>query len=204
MGRGRFDSAVQISGTKVAPQARDLNRGPRLPSANSRQLTISTLALAALACGLPRDPEGTLDRVRGGTLRVGFVVDTPWVAEAGQGAGGIEGAIATQLARSVGAGIAWRHGSETPLLTALHDGELDLVIAGLTAESPWTAKVAFTKPYYVDTVVVRGERKAIPHVLALRPGENAWHVHVERLLKSRERELAQMRHTVSGPITSGR
>ena len=157
-------------------------------------LLLSTLTLAA--CGLPRDPEGTLDRVRGGTLRVGFVVDTPWVTEAGQGAGGIEGAIAAELAHTLGARIAWTHASETPLLTALHDGDLDLVIAGLTKASPWAAKASFTRPYYVDTATVHGKRTEIPHVVAVRPGENAWQVHVERVLEARKRELAAMRHAV--------
>jgi len=159
-----------------------------------RSLLLSTLILAA--CGLPRDPEGTLERVRGGTLRVGFVVDTPWVTEAGQGAGGIEGAIVTELARGLGARIAWTHASETPLLTALHDGDLDLVIAGLTKSSPWAAKASFTRPYYVDTTIVHGERMEIPHVVAVRPGENAWQVHVERVLEARKSELAAMRHAV--------
>jgi ABC-type amino acid transport substrate-binding protein len=157
-----------------------------------RLLLLSMLAVAA-ACGLPRDPEGTLDRVRGGTLRVGFVVDTPWVTEAGQGAGGIEGAIAAELARGLGARIAWTHASETPLLTALHDGDLDLVIAGLTKDSPWAANASFTRPYYVDTTMVHGEQREVPHVVAVRPGENAWQVHVERLLESRKSELAAMR-----------
>jgi polar amino acid transport system substrate-binding protein len=158
-------------------------------------LLLSTLTLAA--CGLPRDPEGTLDRVRGGTLRVGFVVDTPWVTEAGQGAGGIEGAIAAELARTLGARIAWTHASETPLLTALHDGDLDLVIAGLTKDSPWAAKASFTRPYYVDTATVHGKRTEVPHVVAVRPGENAWQVHVERVLESRKAELAAIRHAVA-------
>jgi polar amino acid transport system substrate-binding protein len=157
-----------------------------------------TLALAlAEACGLPRDPQGTLDRVRGGTLRVGFVVDTPWVTAAGTGAGGIEGAIAAELARGLGARIAWTAGSETPLLTALHDGDLDLVVAGLTKESPWVAKVSLTRPYYVDTTTVHGKRVEEPHVVALRAGENAWQVHVERLLEARKSELATLRHTVA-------
>lgn len=161
-----------------------------------RSLLVSTLSLAA-ACGLPRDPEGTLDRVRGGTLRVGFVVDTPWVTEAGQGAGGIEGAIAAELARGLGARIAWTHASETPLLTALHDGDLDLVIAGLTKDSPWAAKASFTRAYYVDTTMVHGERREEPHVVAVRPGENAWQVHVERVLEAHRGELAAMRHGVA-------
>jgi polar amino acid transport system substrate-binding protein len=161
-----------------------------------RPLLTSTLLLA-VACGLPRDPEGTLDRLRGGTLRVGFVVDTPWVTEAGHGAGGIEGAIAAELARGLGARIAWTHASETPLLIALHDGDLDLVIAGLTRDSPWAAKASFTRPYYVDTTTVHGERTEVPHVVAVRPGENAWQAHVERVLEARKGELAAMRRAVA-------
>src|SRR3712207_7643050 len=38
----------------------------------------SLLALVAAACDLPRDPEGTLQRVRGGTMRVGVVERRPW------------------------------------------------------------------------------------------------------------------------------
>jgi polar amino acid transport system substrate-binding protein len=161
-----------------------------------RSLLISTLSLAT-ACGLPRDPEGTLDRVRGGTIRVGFVVDTPWVTAAGDGADGIEGAIAAELARGLGARIAWSHGAETPLLEALHGGDLDLVIAGLTKDSPWASRVSLTRPYFVDTIIVRGERTEVPHVVAVPPGENAWQVHVERVLESRKRELASMRHAVA-------
>lgn len=163
-----------------------------LPSV--RYLTFALLA--GVACGLPRDPAGTLDRVRGGTLHVGFVVDTPWVIAAGPGAGGIEGAIVSALARDVRARVEWTAGSESPLLTALHDGDLDLVVAGLTKDSPWSAKVSFTRPYYVDTTIVHGERAELPHVLAVRPGENAWQVRVERLLESRKDEIAAMRHSV--------
>jgi ABC-type amino acid transport substrate-binding protein len=158
-----------------------------------RSLLICTLSLAS-ACGLPRDPEGTLDRVRGGTLRVGFVVDTPWVTAVGNGAGGIEGAIAAELARGLGARIAWTHAAETPLLTALHAGDLDLVVAGLTKDSPWAKQASFTRPYYVDTITEHGKRTEVPHVIAVRPGENAWQVHVERVLESRKSELAARRH----------
>jgi polar amino acid transport system substrate-binding protein len=161
-----------------------------------RSVWYPTLTLALVtACGLPRDPEGTLDRVRGGTLRVGFVVDTPWVTSAGAGAGGIEGSIAAELARGLGAHITWKGGAETPLLTALHDGDLDVVIAGLTKDSPWATQVAFTRPYYVDTTTVHGEPTKLPHVLAVRPGENAFQVHLERMLEARKTEIAAMRHT---------
>ncbi|HKH91355.1 MAG TPA: transporter substrate-binding domain-containing protein [Gemmatimonadaceae bacterium] len=160
-------------------------------------LAAFALIVVQTACGLPRDPEGTLERVRGGTLRVGFVVDTPWVTAIGPAAGGLEGAIVAELARRLGASVTWTHGAETPLLTALHDGDLDLVVAGLTKDSPWAAKASFTRPYYVDTAVVHGERTEIPHVVAVRPGENAWQVYVERVLESRKSELAAMRHAVA-------
>jgi polar amino acid transport system substrate-binding protein len=38
-----------------------------------------TLSLAAAGCQFPRDPEGTLDRVEGGTMRVGVIHNPPWV-----------------------------------------------------------------------------------------------------------------------------
>src|SRR4051812_16227799 len=122
MGRGEFDMCCRRASERALRlRAHRRPRSPSsVPSVRYRTFLATTLPLA-IACGLPRDPEGTLDRVRGGTLRVGFVVDTPWVVAAGAGAGGIEGAIAAELARGLGARIAWAHASETSLLEALHD-----------------------------------------------------------------------------------
>jgi hypothetical protein len=36
------------------------------------------LLLFAVACGLPRDPDDTLERVRGGVVRVGITDNPPW------------------------------------------------------------------------------------------------------------------------------
>jgi DNA-binding IclR family transcriptional regulator len=71
---------------------------PRLSALASAAL----LALAAAGCDLPRDAEGTLDRVRGGTLRVGVVNHPPWVVDSGGAVGGVESALVTQLARELG------------------------------------------------------------------------------------------------------
>jgi polar amino acid transport system substrate-binding protein len=163
-----------------------------------RSVKYPVLAFAlATACGLPRDPDRTLARVRGGVLRVGYVVDTPWVTATPTGAGGIEGAIVSALAHDVNARVVWTGGSETPLLTALHDGDLDLVVAGLTKQSLWAGKVSLTRPYYVDTTTVHGERAEVPHVLAIRAGENAWQLRIEQLLEARKQEIAAMRHAGS-------
>ena len=77
-----------------------------------------------------------------------------------------------ELARELGARPQWRVGAESSLLEALEKRELDIVIGGLTASSPWVARVAFTRPYEGGD--------APSHVLATSMGENAWLVHVER------------------------
>ena len=162
-----------------------------------RHATITLLMFAlslAVACDLPRDSDGTLDRIRGGTMRVGFAVDTPWVTDTSGMAGGVEGRIVNALARALGARVTWTHGHESELMTALHDRELDLVVGGLTADSPWNKSVAFTRPYHVDSGYVvrsmKAKRREEKHVLALPPGENGWLVYVERFLRDERAELA--------------
>lgn len=121
----------------------------------ARSISIILLLLAAGACGLPRDADGTLERVRGGTLRVGVVIDTPWVTEASGGAaGGIEGAMVAELAVRLHARPEWVHATEAEMMEALKSRELDLVIGGLTAKSPYAKEIAFTRPYYTDTVAI--------------------------------------------------
>jgi polar amino acid transport system substrate-binding protein len=88
-------------------------------------------------------------------MRVGVVEHRPWTTlPAGGGAGGIEGALVAELARELGARIEWVRGPESQLLEALHERELDLVIGGLTDDTPWKQHVALTKPFYTDTIVV--------------------------------------------------
>ena len=129
-------------------------RRPRAPILRPAPLAFLVLAVAA-ACDLPRDPEGTLERVRGGTMRVGVVERRPWTTlPAGGGAGGLEGALVAELARELGARIEWVRSTESQLLEALRLRELDIVIGGLTDGSPWARHVAFTKPFYTDTIVV--------------------------------------------------
>lgn len=167
-------------------------RGARRRAALGAPLAACSLLLAA--CSLPRDSGGTLDRVRGGgALRVGIAENPPWVHSAGDSAridsvGGIETVIATELARRVGAKPEWHRGSESELLHALHERDLDLVVGGLTSATPWAKEVAFTKPYYTA--------EDGKHVLAVAPGENAWLVEVERFLRERGPAIV---HEQKGP-----
>src|SRR5215204_4966044 len=112
------------------------------------------LAVAVAGCGIPRDPEGTLDRVRGGTLRAGITASQPWTTLEGGRPGGVEVELVERFASELGARVEWVEGSEADLVAALELRELDLVVGGLTADTPWQAKAAITRSYATTRVVV--------------------------------------------------
>src|SRR5215218_2020046 len=137
------------------PAARRRDRERRTGAAVHRPLPTLLLPLLALAaCGLPRVADGTLERVRGGTLRVGMVVDTPWVTDSAGGAGGVEAALVTELARRLQARPRWVRAPEARLMESLKSRDLDLVIGGLSAKSPYAKEIGLTRPYYTDTIAV--------------------------------------------------
>lgn len=113
--------------------------------------------LLAAGCQYPRDPDGTLNRVSdGGVMRVGVAESDPWVLlEDNEPTGGAEVEIVRRFARDVGARIEWVQGSEEELVEATKEGQIDLLIAGLTKKSRWKKDVALTRPY-VDTRTVVG------------------------------------------------
>ena len=120
-----------------------------------RRLGIGLLALVAAAgCDIPRDPERTLAEVTGGTMKVGYWVNDPWTKAADGGPGGVEGILVERFAASLDADIEWFEGTEEDLMGAIEARELDLVIGGLTSNSPWTAEATFTHPYLTTFVAV--------------------------------------------------
>jgi ABC-type amino acid transport substrate-binding protein len=146
-----------------------------------RRLRLFLLLLVPLTgCDLPRDSMGTLDRVRGDTLRVGVVASPPYLVRSGEQAAGPEAELVRAFASSVDAAVEWRWGSLDDHMKSLEAFELDLVAAGLTTASPWKRKVGFTRPWRVE-----GKRK---HVLAVPPGENAVLVALEELIEARRRQ----------------
>nr|WP_314840962.1 transporter substrate-binding domain-containing protein [uncultured Microbacterium sp.] len=116
---------------------------------------VSLLAVALLAgCGLtiPTDPDGTLDRISGGELRVGFSPD-PGLVE-GETTGEDDGApsgslpdLVTGFADEIGAEVEWTEGSEETLVGMLESGDLDLVIGGITSDTPWADRAGVTRGY---------------------------------------------------------
>jgi polar amino acid transport system substrate-binding protein len=222
--------------------------------------TLLCAALIAAGCQYPRDPDGTLNRVsNGGLLRVGVTEADPWVVlEDEEPSGGAEVELVRRFARDIGARVEWVQGPEEELVEAAKEGQVDLVIAGLTMKSRWKKDVAFTRPYVEartvvgippgaslpddfagvpvavefgtveeglleqrtdarvrplrDLVSARGEPAAVPHyllddlelvdsgtelakdkhVMAVKLGENAMLVRLERFLLNRESEARRL------------
>ncbi|MBW3588229.1 MAG: transporter substrate-binding domain-containing protein [Actinobacteria bacterium] len=113
---------------------------------------LAMLVLTA-ACNIPRDPEGTLERVTGGTLRVGITESDPWVIIKDEPTG-VEVTLVEGFAKTLSADIEWVEGTEADLIGALERRELDLVIGGFTSNSPWGQKAAITVHYHEVVVVV--------------------------------------------------
>lgn len=103
---------------------------------------------------MPKDPNQTLDRVRGGTLRAGISANPPWTAINGGKFSGIEVTLIQRFANSLDARVEWTPGTESALLEALSQGTLDIVVAGLTADTPWKRKVALTRDYAQSEIMV--------------------------------------------------
>lgn len=135
-----------------------MNRPPlscRLPGISCRLSIILLLSLLSFACqNLPRDPEGTLQRVQGGRLRVGLVESPPWVVRTEGEPAGAEVELARRFASQLGATPEWYWGGEQQHMEALEHFELDLVIGGLTDQTPWQKRVGLTAPYFEDRITV--------------------------------------------------
>jgi polar amino acid transport system substrate-binding protein len=144
-------------------------------------------ALSVPGCGIPADPEGTLERVSGGVLRVGMSQHEPWTALEGGERSGVEVRLIEEFAAGRAADVEWHDGGEEFLIGELHRGALDVVVGGLTEKSPWVDHAALTRPY---VVVTSPEGSPEPHVLAARMGENALLVALERFLLEHEAEVA--------------
>lgn len=137
---------------------------------------VALVPSAVTACGtMPHDADGTLDRARDGVLVVGVSEHRPWTHVDDEGrVTGSEADLITSFAESIDATVDWAPAPESVLATKVKDDEVDVVIGGLTATSPWSSFMALTRPY--QTV---GEEKM---VMGVRLGENELLVNLERHL----------------------
>lgn len=144
-----------------------------------RTIGYAGLALAALlplaSCGLPKDSEGTTERILGSrVLRVGVSENSPWVDGSGPEPGGIEPELIRNFAKSLGARVEWVRNGETPLLEALEERKLDLVAGGIKSDTPWKGSLGVSQVY-----LKQGSDR---HVLLTAPGENQLLLRLDRFI----------------------
>ena len=118
-----------------------------------------TVALAAIAAGcdnFPKDPRDSFEKATTTGLRVGVINDAPWARFDGDSASGIEADIIKGFAGKHNMEVRWVAGSAHSLMPALEEGELHIVIGGMTKDSPFKELVGFTNPYCKEEVVICG------------------------------------------------
>lgn len=149
-------------------------------------LALVALTLAGCGATVPTDPDGTLDTVRGGELRVGVSPHEPWTAIGPDGTPtGLEVDLVEEFARTLDAEVVWTDGGEEELVGEMERGALDLVVGGFSASTPWTSKAAVTVSY---VTVTDPDGKPEGHVMLTPMGENAFLVELERFLLAQEVE----------------
>ncbi|WP_298041128.1 hypothetical protein [uncultured Microbacterium sp.] len=119
----------------------------RLTARSAIALLLATTLLPATGCGLsiPTDPDGSLDRVSEGTLRVGLSPDPGLISMAGQSPDGPLIDITEDFAASLDATVVWSIAAEETLVEELETGEIDMAIGGFTDQTPWSDRAGVTR-----------------------------------------------------------
>ena len=140
-------------------------------------------ALALTGCGIPKDPDGTLDAaVERGILTVGASHSKPVLVVDGDEVSGPEAELIEAFAAAHAMTVEWVPGGEEKLVRMLEHGDVDLVVGGLTDKSPWESKMGLTRPWAEDTDEY-GE--PIKRVVGAPLGENALISALERFFDER-------------------
>ncbi len=146
-------------------------------------MLVAAAVLSGCGIRIPADPDGTLDRITDGVLRVGASPSGSLVVASD---GRVEGSLVELVegfADEREARVEWTVDSEEDLVDGLATGELDLAIGGMTDKTPWAERVSVTRAY----PDVPGSGGASVVVL-LPMGENAMQAALEAYF---DRELSK-------------
>lgn len=135
------------------------------------------ISLSGCALTIPADPDGTLQSVTGSELRVGVSADPGLVETDRETPTGSIPDLVTGFADGIDAEVDWTNGSEETLVGMLERGDLDLVVGGFTADTPWVDRAGVTRGY---PGIDGAEGREIVMLVPL--GENAFLSELERYL----------------------
>ncbi|MGP6170594.1 hypothetical protein ACTU6U_02620 [Microbacterium sp. A196] len=136
-----------------------------------------TAALTGCGITVPTDPDGTLQTVSGGELRVGVAPDEGLVDVSTAAPTGPLVDLIDEFAASLDADVRWTIGSEEELVVKAEEGDLDLVVGGFTDQTPWVNRVGVTRGY--TGIEGSGGRSTVMFVPL---GENAFLSSLEEFL----------------------
>lgn len=112
------------------------------------------ISLLLTSCDIPKDPEKTLESIKGKKLIVGIVENPPWSYFSKEEPQGLEVLLVKSIAKDLGATIEWVKGSESELFQSLIANQVHLVIGGISKKNPWSKQVGFTNPYLKEKIYV--------------------------------------------------
>lgn len=142
-------------------------------------LLILAMTVSLVGCGMtvPTDPDGTLQQVSGGDLRVG-VSPAEGLADVSTDAPtGPLVDLVDAFAESLDSEVEWTVGSEETLVQMVEEDDLDLVVGGFTDQTPWIDSVGITRGY---RGIQGADDRAI--VMFVPLGENAFLTELEEFL----------------------
>ncbi|MBO1804548.1 hypothetical protein [Leucobacter ruminantium] len=178
----------------VAGNGGNGTRGRRIGRTRGRALRVcgAALAIALLgpslqACGVrvPADPDGTLDTVSGGTLRIGLSPEPGLVDVTARDPSGPLVDAAARVAEELDAEPEWTVRGEEGLVGMIERDELDLAVGGFTEDTPWTDRVGVSRAF--DRLPGAEGRRVVVLVLM---GENAFLSEVEEILDAESQPKA--------------
>ncbi|WP_052003189.1 transporter substrate-binding domain-containing protein [Microvirga sp. BSC39] len=113
---------------------------------------IAAILIGLLATGgcsdFPKDNAETLKQLRAGReMKVGVAHNPPWTVVADGRIDGVEPALVTQWAQSLGTKARVITGPADDLVEALYRRELDVLVMGLTDKTPHSGQLALSQPY---------------------------------------------------------
>ena len=133
--------------------------------------------LSGAACGLPHDPNGTLERVAAQRLlHVGFAEAPPWIADSTSEPHGVEADLVREFAATLNARVTWTEGNLQDLQETLEHYELDLLVGGLDKRASSSTHVGFTRPYLKERLTL-GHLSGLPAPSSLEGVEIAVEPH---------------------------
>lgn len=155
----RFERLYKGAAAMIGAGLDTLRRGARYAVPG---LTILVLVMTS-GCRYPKDIEHSLERIQGGVMRAGVSENPPWVIRTASGPAGLEPEMIKTLARQLDAEVQWHWGTESELMLALAERQLDIAAGGLIKQSSLSKDATFSQPYFQTDFSV-GFPARSPHI----------------------------------------